>query len=94
MCEAGRESKTVYSPVVPTDGGKVLVPASDTALRSGSGRLRLGKLGSGGKPAGRGIRPTTTHTHKCHMRVYCHYSFIFFKLPVPYLHETCAALLQ
>lgn len=30
------------------------------ALRSGSGRLRLGRLGrlgSGGKPPGRGIRP-------------------------------------
>lgn len=32
-------------------------PANDTALRSGSGRLRLGKLGSGGKPPGRGMRP-------------------------------------
>lgn len=32
-------------------------PASDMALRSGSGRLRLGKLGSGGKPPGRGSRP-------------------------------------
>lgn len=42
---------------VPNGGGKVLVPASDMALRSGSGRLRLGKLGSGGKPPGSGIRP-------------------------------------
>lgn len=39
----------------PAPIGKV--PGCDTALRSGSGRLRLGKLGSGGKPPGRGIRP-------------------------------------
>lgn len=39
----------------PAPIGKV--PGRDTALRSGSGRLRLGKLGSGGKPPGRGIRP-------------------------------------
>lgn len=40
---------------VPTAGGRLLPPANDTAPRSGSGRLRLGN--SGGKPAGRGIRP-------------------------------------
>lgn len=28
-----------------------------TPLRSGSGRLRLGRLGSGGNPPGRGISP-------------------------------------
>lgn len=41
--------------VVPTAGGRLLLPANDTAPRSGSGRLRLDN--SGGKPAGRGIRP-------------------------------------
>lgn len=41
--------------VVPTAGGRPLLPVNDTAPRSGSGRLRLGN--SGGKPAGRGIRP-------------------------------------
>lgn len=45
-------------PVVPTGG----CPGNDTALRSGSGRLRLGKLGSGGNPPGRGISPANTHT--------------------------------
>lgn len=52
----GREAR-FGTPVIPAGGGKVLVPASDMALRSGSGRLRLGRFGSGGKPAGRGIRP-------------------------------------
>lgn len=56
---AGTEIKTVHLPVVPTGGG----PDNDTALRSGSGRLRLGKLGSGGKPPGRGIRPKIIHTN-------------------------------
>lgn len=51
----GREARG--GTVVPNGGGKVLLPASETALRSGSGRFRLGRLGSGGKPAGRGIRP-------------------------------------
>lgn len=41
--------------VVPTAGARLLLPANDTAPRSGSGRLRFGN--SGGKPAGRGIRP-------------------------------------
>lgn len=45
------------SPVVPTAGW----PGNVTLLRSGSGRLRLGRLGSGGKPPGRGIRPATTN---------------------------------
>lgn len=32
-------------------------PGNVTPLRSGSGRLRLGRLGSGGNPPGRGISP-------------------------------------
>lgn len=47
----------LYLPVVPIGGA----PGNDTALRSGSGSLRLGKLGSGGKPPGRGIKPTDIH---------------------------------
>lgn len=39
----------------PTAGGRLLLPANDTAPRSGSERLRLGNRGD--KPAGRGIRP-------------------------------------
>lgn len=50
-----RGGKAARECTVPPDV-KVL-PASDMALRSGSGRLRLGKLGSGGKPPGRDIRP-------------------------------------
>lgn len=53
----------IYLPDVPiVGGGKVLEPASDTALRSGSGRFMLGRLGSGGNPPGRGIRPKITQT--------------------------------
>lgn len=51
------ETAELLSPVVPTGS----CPGNDTALRSGSGRFRLGKLGSGGKPAGSGIRPTVKH---------------------------------
>lgn len=54
MLRGGKEARD--GTVDPT-GGKGQVLASDTALRSGSGRLRLAKLGRGGKPAGRGIRP-------------------------------------
>lgn len=50
------ECTAAHSPVVPTGGW----PGNVTLLRSGSGRLRLGRLGSGGKPPGRGIRPATT----------------------------------
>lgn len=46
-----------HSPVVPTGSW----PGNVTLLRSGSGRLRLGRLGSGGKPPGRGIRPAVTN---------------------------------
>lgn len=42
---------------VAPSGWRAPVPASDIALRSGSGRLRLGRFGSRGRPAGRGIRP-------------------------------------
>lgn len=39
---------------------------NDTELRSGRGRLRLGRLGRGGKPPARGIRPIThTRTTQC-----------------------------
>lgn len=44
-------------------GGNPLIPANDTALRSGKGRLRfgrfgrLGRFGRGGRPAGKDIRP-------------------------------------
>lgn len=41
--------------VIPAGGFKVLPPASDTALRSRTGRL--GRLGSAVKLPGRGIRP-------------------------------------
>ena len=68
--------------MVPNGGA----PANDTALRSGSGRLRLGRLGSGGKPAGRGIRPTTTHTQtQYRMRACFHYSFIYYIKLLPRL---------
>lgn len=76
--------ETVCSPVVP-GGGKVLEPASDTALRSGSGRFRLGRFGSGGKPAGRGIRPTNTNTHHARSSV---------KLTVSETTTTCATSMQ
>lgn len=42
-------------PVNPPAGN--VPPASETALRSGSGRFRLGMLGSGGNAPGRGIKP-------------------------------------
>lgn len=51
-CGAGPGNKCL--PVDPT--GK------DTELRSGRGRLRLGRLGRGGKPPARGIRPIITQT--------------------------------
>lgn len=36
---------------------------NDTELRSGRGRLRLGRLGRGGKPPARGIRPIITYVN-------------------------------
>lgn len=51
------ECTAAQSPVVPTGSW----PGNVTLLRSGSGRLRLGRLGSGGKPPGRGIRPAVTN---------------------------------
>lgn len=49
------------SPVVPAAVGMELEVARETALRSGSGRFRLGRLGSGGSPPGRGMRPEDGH---------------------------------
>lgn len=51
----------MHLPVDPT--------GSDTELRSGSGRLRLGRLGRGGKPPARGIKPVVTHTNNVRRRV-------------------------
>lgn len=47
--------KYIHLPVDPT--------GSDTELRSGSGRLRLGRLGRGGKPPARGIKPVVARTN-------------------------------
>lgn len=54
----GREARGGKA-VVP-GGGNPVMPASDTALRSGSVKLRLGRLGRfgrGGRLPGRGMRP-------------------------------------
>lgn len=44
------------------EAGRPGIPCNDTALRSGRGMFRLGRLGrlgSGGRPAGNGINPET-----------------------------------
>lgn len=60
--------KQMCLPVDPT--------GNDTELRSGKGRLRLGRLGRGGKPPARGIRPITTH-EQCNIKVCHHFNFCY-----------------
>lgn len=55
-------------PVV--EGGRPGIPVNVTALRSGRGMFRLGRLGSGGRPAGSGINPKKQN----HVRHYFNYS--------------------
>lgn len=48
-------------------GGNPLIPVNDTALRSGNGILRFGRLGRfgrGGRPDGKGIKPRNTNINR------------------------------
>lgn len=61
-----REWHAVCVPVV--EGGRPGIPVNDTPLRSGSGMFRLGRLGrlgSGGRPAGNGIKPEKKPRGQC-----------------------------
>lgn len=54
-------------------GGNPRIPANDTALRSGNGRLRFGRLGRfgrGGRPDGKDIKPEDTKSKSfSHMNI-------------------------
>ena len=45
------------------------MPASDMVLRSGSVKLRLGRLVRGGRPPGRCIRPNNKKQEKGHLTI-------------------------